>query len=523
MKQKLFNKFILILCLFCSGFLNFIFARPRDFQFEQWCNSLEDDELIVKFKSNSNRLQAQQDFQKAPNFTNQLLSYQKAHDLKHLKRYNKNIKIESMFDLVNEDEIASIDPNFLARKNNFSQARVQFNIDRIYSLRFNSNSYLKSFIPSQQRKIFACQETYKRIKALEQNPLVEYVIPNRILKIQAEITDEYFVSNAPGWDFNYETQWGIKNINAEQAWSKTLGEGALVAVIDSGVNYNHPDLWNNIWVNPKLVRDINQDGKSTLDDLDTNQNHKIDANEFRINTIGFNTSSNNNFDPMDYLGHGTHVAGIIGAVADGQGMVGVAPKARIMIIRVNSDSGAITEKAVARAIILAARQGADVANLSMGSSSHLPLVYDAIQTVKNQMVIVAAAGNNSSYIPNYNRQNPKSFYPAAYKEVVSVAASTPSNKRAYFSNYGPAVTLSAPGGSDNRYEKNIFSTDLTFEGYNRRVGTSMAAPFVTGVVALVLSRKPTESPLKVKRLLISSAIKSTNSSGAGVVNALSAL
>jgi len=225
------------------------------------------------------------------------------------------------------------------------------------------------------------------------------------------------------------------------------------------------------------------------------------------------------------VGHGTHVAGIIGADADGKGMVGVAPKARIMIIRVNSNSGSITEKSVAKAILLAARQGADVANLSMGSSSHLPLIYDAIQSVKDQMVIVAAAGNNSSEVTPFTRKGIKSFYPAAYNEVISVAASTPSNKKAYFSNYGDAVDICAPGGADNRYDRNILSTDLTMDGYQKRIGTSMAAPFVTGVVALVLSTKPTASPVRVKNLLIAKAIKTgyADGTGAGVVNAMSAL
>lgn len=325
--------------------------------------------------------------------------------------------------------------------------------------------------------------------------------------------------------FSYETQWGLKAINAEKAWSKTLGEKALVAVIDSGVNYNHPDLWNNIWVNPKLVKDTNRDGKKNLDDLDINNNKKIDANEFKANAFGFNTSTKSAIDPMDYVGHGTHVAGIIGADADGQGMVGVAPKARIIIIRVNSNTGAITEKAVARAILLAAKQGADVANLSMGTSYHLPLVYDAIQAVKDQMLIVAAAGNYSQEITPYYYDDQKSFFPAAYDEVISVAAITPTDQKAFFSNYGSAVDIAAPGGADSRIEKNILSTDLTYEGYNRRVGTSMAAPYVTGVAALIASSEPSFSPAKIKNQILSNAtsINSGYNIGAGLVNAESVI
>jgi subtilisin family serine protease len=524
MRKRIFKYVLLSLCLLSTGFANLLFASSRDFELEQWCDSLENEEIIVKFKSDSTN-QSSIDFQKAPNYTRQLLKSQKAKDLSHLKKLFWNLEPESLFGLDDEIEPMIIDQKFITRKNKFLKARGEFNLDRIYSFKVQSNSYLKTFIPKSQRKIYACNEIKKAINTLKKDPRVEYVIPNRKLRIQAEITDEYFVENAPGWNFDYETQWGLRNINAEQAWSQTLGERALVAVIDSGVNYNHPDLWNNIWVNPQIVKDTNKDGQRNLYDLDINNNHKIDSNEFKANAIGFNTSGNNNVEPMDYVGHGTHVAGIIGADADGKGMVGVAPKARIMIIRVNSNSGSITEKSVAKAILLAARQGADVANLSMGSSSHLPLIYDAIQSVKDQMVIVAAAGNNSSEVTPFTRKGIKSFYPAAYNEVISVAASTPSNKKAYFSNYGDAVDICAPGGADNRYDRNILSTDLTMDGYQKRIGTSMAAPFVTGVVALVLSTKPTASPVRVKNLLIAKAIKTgyADGTGAGVVNAMSAL
>jgi subtilisin family serine protease len=517
---------LLLVCFFSLGCFNFLFASPKDYKFEQWCNSIENDELIIKFKTDEPVLQSEADYNLAPNYIKQKTKNQKSKDFKDLKKHLGDLELEDIFQLDDEnDSIITIDSKALMRKNKLRKSRVKYNLDRIYSIKPKSKNYFQNFIPKEQRKIFACQEVYKNIKKLEQDPRVDYVLPNRKLKIQAEITDDYFINSAPGWPFNYETQWGLKAINAEKAWSTTLGEKALVAVIDSGVNYNHPDLWNNIWVNPKLVQDTNRDGKKNLNDLDINKNQKIDANEFKANTIGFNTSTQKAIDPMDYVGHGTHVAGIIGADADGQGMVGVAPKARIMIIRVNSNTGSITEKAVARAILLAAKQGADVANLSMGTSYHLPLVYDAIQAVKDQMLIVAAAGNYSQEITSYYYDSQKSFYPAAYDEVISVAAITPTDQKAFFSNYGSAVDIAAPGGADSRIDKNILSTDLTFEGYNRRVGTSMAAPYVTGVAALIASSKPSFSPLKIKNQILSTAtsINSGYDIGSGLVNAEAAI
>lgn len=520
MSNKNFKTIIfLTIFLFC-GFFNFLLATPKDYEFEHWCNSLESDEIIIKFKSNSSALQNQADLELAPNFSKQILQKQKSQDLNRLKKHIGDLELQEVFEFEESSEI-NTDLKELTRKNKFRKARVRFNLDRIYSIKSKNKNYFKNFIPKQQRKIYACQEIYNRIKRLEQDPGVEYVIPDRKLKIQAEITDEYFVNNSPGWPYSYDTQWGLKTINAQKAWSKTLGQQAVVAVIDSGVNYNHPDLWSNIWVNPKLIKDINRDGKKNLDDLDINKNKKIDADEFKANTIGFNTSSKNIFDPMDYVGHGTHVAGIIAAAADGKGMVGVAPSAKIMIIRVNSNSGSISEKAVAKGILLAAKQGADVANLSMGTSYHLPLIYDAIQSVRDQMVIVAAAGNYNEEISSFISSSQKSFYPAAYEEVISVAAITQTNQKASFSNYGSAVDVAAPGGSDSRIEKNILSTDLTLDGYNRRAGTSMAAPYVAGVAALIISSRPSLTPFKVKNQILDNTIKSYSSYeiGTGIVNA----
>jgi subtilisin family serine protease len=518
-KNKIIRTFVLIIFFISFTSFNLLFANSRDLGFEHWCDSLENDEIIIKLKSDSSTLQAQSDFQIAPSYKKQFLANQKNKDIQHLKKYVSDLELENILDL--EEETFNPDPKLLERKNKFRKSRARLNLDRIYSIKSKSKNYLANFIPKNQRKIYACQEIYKKIKKLEQDPQVEYVIPNRKLKIQAEIADDYFVNNAPNWPFNYGTQWGLKSINAEKAWSKTLGEKTIVAVIDSGVNYNHPDLWNKIWVNPAVVKDTNRDGKRSLDDLDRNRNKKIDSFEFKANALGFITSTNSGKDPRDFVGHGTHVAGIIGAAADGQGMVGVAPETKIMIIRVISSSGNITEKSIAKGLLIAAKYGADVANLSMGTSYHLPLVYDAIKAVKDQMVIVAAAGNNNQYIASYSRINERSFYPAAYPEVISVAASTETNQKAFFSNYGPAVDVTAPGGSDSRFEKNILSTDITSDGYNRRIGTSMAAPYVTGVVALLISNKPHLSPTQVREKIKNSAkdLDITDDLGSGLVDA----
>jgi subtilisin family serine protease len=515
------KKIFLIILLIILGVSNNLFASPRVVQFERWCDSLVDDEIIIKFKKNENsNLQNQNDLALAPNFSKEFLKLQKSRDSGYLKKQINNLDIKPVFSFDDED-FPLADQKLLTRKNSLLRARAALNLDRIYSLKINSQNYFSYLIPENQKRIYACREVSRVIKKLQKDSRFEYVVPNRKLDLQADITDEYYVSRAPTWPFNYETQWGLKTINIETAWSRTYGKKALIAVIDSGVDFNNPQLWKNIHVNPRFVQDRNHDGVIDLDDLDLNGNKKIDTQEFRVNTFGYNTSDSFITDPMDKIGHGTHVAGIIAAAADGIGMVGVAPESKILIIRVSSKTGSISEKAVARAIILAAKQGADVANLSMGTNFPLPLVYDAIKSVRNQMVIVAAAGNSNSNIQKFRYRNQSSFYPAAYNEVISVGAVSETNQKAPFSNYGQAVDILAPGGSDFSPEKNILSTDITSTGYSRRAGTSMAAPYVTGVVGLILATKPSLKPLQVKKQILAKA--TTLSSDMKVLNAQAVL
>lgn len=201
--QKRHVKFLILLVCFISlGSFNFLFASPKDYKFEQWCNSIENDELIIKFKTDGESLQSEADYNLAPNYVRQKTKNQKLKDLGDLKKHLGDVELEDMFDLDDEtDSFITTDSKALMRKNKLRKSRAKYNLDRIYSIKPKSKNYFQNFIPKEQRKIFACQEVYKNIKKLEQDPRVDYVLPNRKLKIQAEITDDYFINSAPGWPF----------------------------------------------------------------------------------------------------------------------------------------------------------------------------------------------------------------------------------------------------------------------------------------------------------------------------------
>jgi subtilisin family serine protease len=311
---------------------------------------------------------------------------------------------------------------------------------------------------------------------------VDFVEPNYVLKS----------SRIPN-DGAFGQLWALHNtgqldgtagadINAPAAWDLTTGGDVTVAVVDTGVDYNHVDLKNNIWTNPAdPPNGIDDDHNGFVDDV-----HGIDL-------------SNGDSDPMDDSGHGTHVAGIVGSEGNnGLGTVGVNWKVHLMALKFLNASGEGSTAQAAEAIDYAINAGAKVINASWGGPAYSFALYKAIKDADNQGVLfVAAAGNegdNSDTSPEY---------PAAFDlpNIVSVAATDSDDSLLDFSNYGSrTVDLGAPGDE-------IYSTvpkQVSASGYAYFSGTSMAAPFVSGAAALYLARTPQSTVTQVRDALLQS-------------------
>ncbi|MDH5547512.1 MAG: S8 family serine peptidase [Gammaproteobacteria bacterium] len=311
------------------------------------------------------------------------------------------------------------------------------------------------------------QNKTNALSTLQQNPAIEYVEPNYLVQVEV-------VPNDP--DFN--RQYGLSNsgqnggarnadISAPEAWDLTTGEGALIAVVDTGVDYNHPDLSSNIWIN---------NGEVPNNGIDDDHNGYVDD----IRGWDFANSDN---DPMDDHGHGTHVSGIIAAQGNnGTGVAGVNWKASIMALKFMDGTGIGSTVNAIRAINYAVAMGARVSNNSWGGAGYSQALYDTIQAAAQKgHLVVAASGNDG-----VNNDDPNTpHYPSGYNlnNIISVAATDSSDNRAIFSNFGATtVDLGAPG-------VRIYST-LPGRSYQFMDGTSMAAPFVTGVAGLIISRLP---------------------------------
>jgi len=310
--------------------------------------------------------------------------------------------------------------------------------------------------------------TEKAIAILKNNPNVDYAEPNYIYTIMETIpNDPYFPKL---WNLKNTGQTGGKpgaDIKATYAWDIFTGSpDVVVAIIDTGIDYNHPDLAQNIWINTKEIpnNNIDDDGNGYIDDY-----------------MGWNFVSNNN-DPMDDVGHGTHVSGIIGAKGNNSlGVVGVCWNIRLMALKAGNKYG-LQEANIVKAIDYAWKNGAKISNNSYGSYRYSQAIFDAISRANNSgHLFVAAAGNER----NDNDKNPA--YPASYKipNIISVLATDDNDDIAGYSNYGAtSVHVGAPGGADDsNMERWIWST-LPASNYGYMCGTSMAAPHVAGVAAL---------------------------------------
>ena len=294
----------------------------------------------------------------------------------------------------------------------------------------------------------------------------------------AEPVYKYYTSeeSVPSAEYNkgMEKQWYLKDQKLESVWGNedygnTAGEGTVVAVIDTGVDYNHEDLQDNIWTNSAEVS-----GTTGADD---------DNNGYVDDVHGINLIDPNE-TPMDDHGHGTHVAGIIAMENNNVGGVGIAYKSKIMPIKAGGSDGTFNSTDIAKGIEYAYKNGADVINMSFGSYAHSALIENALQDAFNSCVLVAAAGNYG--IPTADCPlGGQNTYPASYSYVIGVMAYDENNKFASFSNwdYKPNANAEyevvAPGVS-------VYST-LPNGRYASWNGTSMAAPMVSAEAAILRS------------------------------------
>ena len=290
---------------------------------------------------------------------------------------------------------------------------------------------------------------------------VEYAEPDYTYSID-------YIPNDP----SYNSQWAHQNIESESAWDIEKGSsGVVIAIVDTGVDYNHIDLSTNIWVNPGEIsgNGIDDDGNGYIDDFRGWDFYNVDNS------------------PMDDHSHGTHCAGIAAAVGNNSiGITGIAPKVRIMALKAGSASGSLPWTATAEAIRYAADNGADIISSSYGGPTYSSLSNDAIEYANSLgVLLIAAAGNDNTDAPHY---------PASYSKVLSVGATDQNDARASFSNYGVDVDVAAPGVS-------ILST-LPSNGYGYKSGTSMSTPLVAGLAGLVMSKDLSLINDDIKNVLI---------------------
>jgi len=289
----------------------------------------------------------------------------------------------------------------------------------------------------------------------------------------------YYPTVVPNDRYYNNYQWNMVNMNMEAAWEISKGEKSIVvAVLDTGIIPNHPDLKDNLL--------------SGIDFVGGDKTYSVRS---------YNPTD---YDPTDETpyekggSHGTHVAGIIGAVSNNNlGVAGINWNVKILPIRALTRSGG-TSWDIAEGIYYAIDQGVNIINMSFGSNYDSYYQREAVrEAVQKGITVVAAAGNEGSSV----------YYPAAYPETIAVSAVGRNNTKTAYSNYGPEIDIAAPGGD---YGESIISTWGYYQNgkaiadYNGMIGTSMAAPHVSGAAALLVASGISD-PEEIKSRLVNTA------------------
>jgi Subtilisin-like serine proteases len=344
-------------------------------------------------------------------------------------------------------------------------------IEKIKKVKNNSNKSLDVITTKSKQKASDLMDQFKRSN-VDSN--IEYIQPDYEIKLSSNDTyfNDQWSLNAPISDMidSQQNPWN----NVISAWSESQGDGVTVAVIDTGIDINHEDLSSNIWFNPNEIA-----GNLLDDDEDGYIDDKYGWNFYEDNNIIYNNANKSNEQ------HGTHIAGIIAAEKDNnKGISGIAPKAKIMPLKVFNDGQAYTSDII-DAIAYAEKHGANIVNCSWGSTDDNGALKETIE--ESNMLFVCAAGNGGIDIDT------TPYYPASYKSsnIIVVSSVDETGSLASTSNFGEnTVDIAAPG-------ENIIST-LPEDSYGKKSGTSMAAGFMSGVASLLLSQDNSLSSIQLK-------------------------
>lgn len=422
----------------------------------------------------------------------------------------------------------TINNNYINDQKNFIiRFKDNININQINKL--NNDIGLKAVKISDKLNMFeinTSSQDYNNIKnKYENSGLINYIeadtklklFPYEVYKSDKSLSTKAVTAVRPNDSF-YGLEWNAASIEADKAWTLTTGSSNVtVAVIDSGVDPDHPDLVNNLL--------------PMIDMLE-------EAGEPDIYRSGFNDVD---YSGRDGNGHGTHVTGILGAsINNAKGIAGIAGNVKILPIKAANYEGNTSASIITKSILRAIDKGVRVINLSIGGpkSEGTQALKDAVNlAISKNIVFVSATGNES--LRSNGIITPVTV-PAAYPGVISVAAITKYNKVATYSNGGEEVLIAAPGGGGPASEgEKIYSTwptYRTYEGYRAGItgpyatlsGTSMSCPHVSAVAALIISKEPnlTAQQIRVRILSTTTDVDAKGfdqATGYGKLNAYKAL
>jgi subtilisin family serine protease len=388
------------------------------------------NEIIIKIKSQSSI--------SLKKITEQLKSFNNQFGIYTIDSLNKKYNIEKIKSLFPDNKLISLKKEVIS---NFP--------DGIYVIRFNNLTNINDVVLDYGA-----------------SPDIEYAQLNYIYRIHNNNSEP--VS---------DEQWGLKKIYADKAWQiETGSKDVLISIIDTGIDYLHQDLRENIWINSG--EDINKNG--IVDSSDFN-GIDDDGNGFIDDIMGWDFTDvpsypddgdylNPDSDPMDENGHGTSIAGIIAGTGS-NGVYGVAPGCRIMNLRCATSKGFLQDDDIASAVIYAVMNGARIINMSFGDFIYSKVLKDIIEfAYGNNCVVITSSGNNGDDRPTY---------PAGFDKIISVGATNQDDSLAQFSSFGNSLDVTAPGS-------NIYATKIG-NNYGYISGTSASAGFVSGLAGLIIS------------------------------------